>query len=55
MTDPSLHPSEACANCGEPFELNVSYPVVTRQRGDELEFYSFCDDDCRSSWEAADD
>jgi hypothetical protein len=49
------HPFATCANCGDAFETDVSYPVVTRGGGDrELELYSFCDEECRRTWEADD-
>lgn len=49
------HPFGACANCGSPFEPEVSYPVETLEGADgDLELYSFCDDDCRSAWEIDD-
>lgn len=55
MTDPTEHPSGSCTNCGAPFELNVSYPVVTRQEDGGLAYYSFCDRGCKTEWVAADD
>lgn len=43
-------PFGACANCGESFEYNVSYPVYTQFEEDELELYSFCDEACKTEW-----
>lgn len=43
-----------CANCGTSFQLDVSYPVVTRREDGDVHVYSFCDDECRTAW-AADD
>lgn len=49
------HPFGTCANCGDAFEPEVSYPVVTRDGGDgELELYSFCDEECMRAWEVED-
>lgn len=48
-------PFAACANCGDTFEREVSYPVVTRANGNQtVELYSFCDAACRRAWEAND-
>lgn len=48
-------PFAACANCGDAFEREVSYPVVTRANGNQtVELYSFCDAACRRAWEASD-
>lgn len=47
------HPFGACANCGDGFEPDVSYPVETRRGGDDgFELYSFCDETCKRSWDA---
>lgn len=47
------HPFDACAYCGEPFEADVSYPVVARETdGGDLELYSFCDASCEAAWHA---
>lgn len=47
-----LSPFGACANCGDPFEPDVSYPVVTGDGPDgEMELYSFCDEACQAAWE----
>lgn len=52
---PEEHPFVVCANCGDPFVPDVSYPVVTRGGGDrELELYSFCDEACMHAWDGTD-
>lgn len=44
---------DTCAYCGDSFKPNVTYPVATRTNSDgDLEVYSFCDEDCKASWEA---
>ena len=52
MTDGADNPFRACANCGTQFELDEDYPVLTDQEDGDITFFSFCDDDCRTSWEA---
>lgn len=50
MTDQSSHPTEACATCGEPFQLDVSYPVVVQKQDAEFCYYSFCNETCEAAW-----
>lgn len=48
---PDEHPFSQCAHCGAGFEPEVNYPVVTRGGGaEQLELYSFCDDECMRAW-----
>ena len=45
---------DACDHCGEPFETNTTYPVLTPEDdADTMQVYSFCDDQCLSSWREA--
>lgn len=42
---------DACDHCGEPFERDTTYPVLTTADDEgSMELYSFCDDECLSAW-----
>lgn len=42
---------DACEACGEPFERNTTYPVLTTEDDEgTMAVYSFCDRDCLSAW-----
>jgi len=39
-----------CANCGASLQFDVTYPVVAQKRNGDIQYHSFCDDDCREEW-----
>lgn len=42
---------DACEACGEPFERNTTYPVLTTEDGEgTMEVHSFCNQACLSTW-----
>ncbi len=44
---------ERCSHCGKRFESDVSYPVEqTRDEDGNLQFHSFCSEECREAWAA---
>ena len=47
----SESPLGECAHCGETFELDVDYPIETRQIDGEVTFFAFCDSECKENWE----
>lgn len=48
-------PFEHCAYCGDRFDRDVWYPVVTRRdEAGELQVYSFCDESCQAAWDDGD-
>ena len=53
MTEASDSSALVCANCEAPLQFDVTYPVVTQKQNGDIEYYSFCDDDCRAAWNAA--
>lgn len=55
MAEGETHPFEACAHCGNRFELGVDYPVTSRRESGDLVFYSFCDEECQRAWETTED
>lgn len=50
MAEVPEHPFGTCANCGKPFRYDVEYPVTTIEE-DDLQIYSFCDEQCQAEWE----
>lgn len=52
MIDPENHSFETCANCGTPFQSDVTYPAVTRRDDGDVNVYSFCDQECQAAWTA---
>lgn len=51
--DPIGDVLHSCAECGDELSVDVPYPVIAEQTADsEPVLRSFCDDGCRTAWEA---
>lgn len=56
MADRRENPFGVCASCGSTLFHGREYPVSTKLDDDgNLELYSFCDDECQSTWKGTEE